>query len=76
MLQNKHPKILFEVIELPVSHAALVLSRQLKAHYALRSLDACHLAASIQNGIPVFWTCDSHFERLSEIAFEVIRKEA
>jgi predicted nucleic acid-binding protein len=45
----------------------------LMARYALRSLDAVHLATALRYEIPVFWTCDDHFERVNDLYVEVIR---
>ena len=48
----------------------------LMARYALRSLDAVHLATALHYEIPVFWTCDDHFSRVEDLAVEVIRDTA
>jgi predicted nucleic acid-binding protein len=42
------------------------------AEYSLGSLDVVHLAMALHYEIPVFWTCDDHFERVEEIYGEII----
>lgn len=63
------------VTDLPVTQQILTQSRYFMAEYALRSLDAAHLATAIDFQIPVFWTCDDHFERVREITVEIIRDD-
>lgn len=65
-----------ETIHLPVIRENAQHSVGLMAQYALRSQDAVHLATALHYEIPVFWTCDHHFNRVDELVVEVIRDAA
>jgi predicted nucleic acid-binding protein len=65
-----------EAVHLPVGRAIVQQSVDVMARYALRSQDAIHLATALHYEIPVFWTCDKHFQRVDGIYVEVIREAA
>nr|AMP54447.1 PIN domain protein [uncultured bacterium] len=62
-----------ETVELPLTPEVTRRCFDLMARYALRSQDAVHLATAIYYEIPIFWTCDDHFQRIEEIYVEIIR---
>jgi predicted nucleic acid-binding protein len=60
------------VIELPYTTHLFRATATYMAEYSLGSLDAVHLATALHYEIPVFWTCDDHFDRVDEIYVEII----
>ena len=61
------------VYELPYDNALMIPTTRFMAEYALGSLDAIHLATALHYEIPVFWTCDDHFQRADDLHIEIIR---
>jgi predicted nucleic acid-binding protein len=60
------------VIEPPYTTHLFHATATCMAEYSLGSLDVVHLAMALHYEIPVFWTCDDHFERVEEIYGEII----
>jgi predicted nucleic acid-binding protein len=60
-------------IELPLHSDIIYRSFEHMAEFAMRSHDAVHLATAIHYEIPVFWTCDDHFQRVTGIDVEIVR---
>jgi predicted nucleic acid-binding protein len=61
------------VTDLPVTPEILAQFRNFMAEYALGSPDAAHLATGVDFQIPTFWTCDDHFDRVTELSVDIIR---
>jgi predicted nucleic acid-binding protein len=64
-----------ETVHLPLTQEIAQQAVALMAQYAFRSQDAIHLATALHYEIPLFWTCDDHFQQVSELAVEVSRDE-
>ena len=75
-LLDEYIGILPSVVELPITRNEIDRAPYLMARFALRSQDALHLATALHYDIPVFWTCDDHFQRVDDLSVEVIRNPA
>jgi predicted nucleic acid-binding protein len=61
-------------VELALNDVIVREALGLMGRYSLGSLDAVHLATALHYEIPVFWTCDDHFQWVDDLVVEIIRE--
>lgn len=64
------------VVVLDVSAKIVDRATSMRAKYGLKSPDAIHIATAVEYGASSFWTGDSVFARISEIAVKVLVRQA